>query len=137
MTKIYNYDKNGFFTGESDADESPLEKGVFLIPADATEIEPPATPEGKRARFANGRWTLEDAPTPFAPPEPTEDLLKSRCKAEAKARLAETDFSELPSVRAAITNGAEFDAYRVAVRALAINPVTNPTFPERVSAVWA
>lgn len=135
--KIYNYDHAGVFTGESEADESPLEPGVFMIPAQATEIEPPTIPSGSRAVFDGSQWKVEALPEPEPDPEPTDDDLKARCKREAVARLAETDYSELPSVRAAITNGAEFDAYRAAVRALAINPVKNPTFPERVSAVWA
>ena len=80
---------------------------------------------------ADGNPVLTD-PKPL-----TNDELKAQCKDEAKLRLAETDFSELPSVRSSITNGDAFDAYRAAVRELAINPVTNPTFPDRVSAVWA
>lgn len=38
--KIHNYDNNGFYIGESTADESPLEKDNFLIPANATIKEP-------------------------------------------------------------------------------------------------
>jgi hypothetical protein len=140
MKNIYHYDSDGVFLGVSEADESPLEPGVYLIPSFATEIEPPEFGEGFRAVFANGEWKVEPIPVPPEPeptPEPTEDELKNRCKAEARSRLIETDYTELPSVRAILVNGAEFDAYRTAVRALVINPVTNPTFPERVSAVWA
>lgn len=34
--------RSGLYVGESVADESPLEPGVFLIPRHATEQEPPA-----------------------------------------------------------------------------------------------
>ena len=49
---IYNYDPiTRIFTGASEADESPLEPGVYLIPAHATTIEPPAVADGKVARY--------------------------------------------------------------------------------------
>ena len=39
---VYNYDPHThIYTGESQADESPLEPGVFLIPAHATSQPPP------------------------------------------------------------------------------------------------
>jgi hypothetical protein len=61
--KIYNYNpENGYFVGESFADESPLEPGVYLIPAFATEIPALKATKGKVVVFVNGDWELQDLP---------------------------------------------------------------------------
>jgi hypothetical protein len=44
--KIYNYDENGIYLGETQARQSPLETDVFLIPARATETAPPEEQDG-------------------------------------------------------------------------------------------
>ena len=48
---IYNYDNDGFYIGASIADESPLEKGVYLISANATIVKPPEYKEGFDIKF--------------------------------------------------------------------------------------
>ena len=49
----------GEFTGESIADESPLEGGVFLIPACASENPPPPTAENEVAVLIDGQWIIK------------------------------------------------------------------------------
>ena len=51
------------YLGYSEADESPLEPGEFLIPANATSVEPPAVPEGKVAVWNSVDWSVLDIPT--------------------------------------------------------------------------
>lgn len=59
--KAYSYNPvTREFTGESIADESPLEPGVFLIPAYATEIAPPEKVEGKFRAFNGTAWEYKD-----------------------------------------------------------------------------
>lgn len=40
--KLYHYDQNGHYTGQSTADESPLEPGVYHCPSGATFDAVPA-----------------------------------------------------------------------------------------------
>lgn len=71
------------------------------------------------------------------PEAPSEQALKDACAAEAKARLANTDYSQLPDVSAHLTNAADFVAYRAQVRTLLLNPVANPSWPAEPTAVWS
>lgn len=57
------------------------------------------------------------------------------CKAEAKQRLADTDWSVLPDV--GLSNKADFETYRSQVRALVLNPVANPVWPTEPQPVWS
>jgi hypothetical protein len=79
--KIYNYDSNGIYIGESVADESPLEPSVFLIPALATTIAAPKATKGKMVVFNGNEWELQDLPV-----EPIID--NSEYEAKQSARLA-------------------------------------------------
>lgn len=61
--KIYNYDPDyKYFYFESEADPSPLEPGVFLIPAHSTDIKPPTCESNKIQIFNGTSWDIvEDA----------------------------------------------------------------------------
>lgn len=71
----YQYDLAGLYQGETHADESPLEPGVFLLPARCTFTAPPAEiPEGRWPRFNGARWDLVNRPQPQAAPDPVAKL---------------------------------------------------------------
>ena len=57
--KIYNYHPDyKYFYCESEADESPLEPEVFLIPAHATDIKPPTCESNQIQLFNETSWNI-------------------------------------------------------------------------------
>ena len=60
--KIYNYSPTtGEYINATDADESPLEIGEYLIPSHATALAPPAPRPQFAAIFTSGAWSeVED-----------------------------------------------------------------------------
>ena len=70
-------------------------------------------------------------------PTKTAAAKEAACKAEAKQRLVDTDWSQQADVRTQIENAAAFDTYRAAVRELYLNPVAAPVWPDRPEAVWS
>lgn len=58
--KLYHYNRvTNEYTGEKEARESPLEPGVFLHPANTTEIVPPPVGANQVAIFENGAWVVK------------------------------------------------------------------------------
>ena len=51
------------YLGESVADQDPLDKDNWLVPAYATTIEPPVQQDGKIRVFVNGVWCYSDIVT--------------------------------------------------------------------------
>ena len=55
--KIYNYDgASGEYLGQGEAQKSPLEESVYLIPANATDVKPLAPEKGFAVCFRNDTW---------------------------------------------------------------------------------
>lgn len=80
MTKtVSQLDADGYFVGPVVADESPLELGVFLLPALAVDAPPPVMTPGTRARWNGEGFEVTDIQYPN--PEPPETI------AEAKNRV--------------------------------------------------
>jgi hypothetical protein len=86
------------------------------------------TTVGETAYDANGNEV------PYDLAAVTAQAQKDACKAEAKARLAATDWSVLPDVQ--IQNKSDFDNYRAICRGYVLSPVTNPTFPTEPQPIW-
>jgi hypothetical protein len=77
--KIFNYHPNtGLLLGESKADESPLEPGVWLIPANATTEQPLQAQDGKTINFVNSAWVYQDIPTSEPEPAPFVPTYKEK-----------------------------------------------------------
>lgn len=57
---VYQTDSNGLFIGTATADESPLEPGVYLVPAGCVEVPPPEIPKLKAAFWDGSAWRLVD-----------------------------------------------------------------------------
>ena len=77
--KIYHYHPDSAaYIGDSVADESPLEPGVFLIPAHATVVPPPAVAEGEQALFTGATWILQPIPQPPAAAAPSAPLTEAQ-----------------------------------------------------------
>jgi hypothetical protein len=72
----------------------------------------------------------------------TQQAPYESCKQQASGLLYKTDWTTISDVadptksNPYLMNQAEFIAYRSQVRALAVNPVINPTFPPVPAAQW-
>ena len=74
---VYQYDLAGVYVGTTDADESPLEPGIWLIPARCTEVEPPVPPADKWPRWNGDSWQLVTRRNQAAP-EVADPIAKLR-----------------------------------------------------------
>lgn len=66
--KVYQLDRSGMYVGDTLADESPMEPGVYLLPARCIEQAPPTEwPNDKWPRWNGSTWELASKPLPAAP----------------------------------------------------------------------
>jgi len=91
MTKIVSQlDGAGYFVGPAIADQDSMDPEEYLLPFGCVDAEPPVIPEGKRARFVDGVFVLEDIPAPPQAPAaapPTPQQIQASITAEVQARL--------------------------------------------------
>ena len=109
--KIFSYSPvNGEFLGEGQADESPLEPGIFLVPANATLDKPPAARNDQIAVRVDGAWRLIDVVQPMPQPPVVPTVVSMR-----QARLALLGAGLLATVNAAVAAmpGAAGEAARI------------------------
>jgi len=90
MKTVYQLDIDGVYLGETIAQESPLERGVHLIPAGCIETPPPPVKTNQVARW-NGAWIVHNLPEPQKPEEPPKLTEEELERLTTLYRLAELD----------------------------------------------
>lgn len=86
--QIYHYShKTGEYIGTGVADESPLEPGVWLIPANATSIPPLQPLDGHIVMFRGDAWEYIPVTPPPPEPEPTEAEILATMKSAIQRYL--------------------------------------------------
>ena len=96
---VYQTNDDGVFVGIIIADESPMEPGVFLIPAGCIIEEPPSFEKGSLARWIEGSWQIEDVPEVVPEPEPPVVEMPSLGVSRAQALMALYNAGLLTQVR--------------------------------------
>lgn len=72
---VYSFNPHtGEYVGEDEAHPSPLEPGKFLIPANATEISPPAKKDKFFRKFDGTNWVYEAIAEPVVKESTTDEL---------------------------------------------------------------
>lgn len=76
---VYAYDPiTKEYRRTTKARKDPKNPSRYLIPAFATETEPPAPGENQKVVWDGQAWRLEDIPQPEPKPEPTEEELRQQ-----------------------------------------------------------
>jgi hypothetical protein len=92
MKKVFSFDyATGRYLGPvmlTDADMSPLEPGVYLVPGNCVDIEP-STSDGQFAVWTGNEWELHISPLPE--PEVLADP-QIAINSAARVYLASTDW---------------------------------------------
>lgn len=123
---IYHYDRlTGQFLQAEEADSDPKDPEAYLVPAFATDIEPPEAPEGMFAAFVEGAWEFIAEPEPDEPePESPEQIqvrltavIQGHLDAQARAMFYDSIFTavtyaEEPIVPKFQIEGAALRAWR-------------------------
>lgn len=98
---VYQLDDAGYFIGETIAQESPLEPGIFLIPRNAVELAPPDhNAETHRVHHSVDSWTIEEivpvvVPPPVLTPEEIRQNLTSAVTAHMDATAQSLGYSSI------------------------------------------
>lgn len=109
---VYQTNPQGVYLGPVQADPSPLEPDVWLIPGGCVETPPPAIPEGMMAVWRGEEWVL--SPLPVDVPEPNIETVPPTPEQIIAAFTAAIDAHVETAARAWGYNGAAHLASYVA-----------------------
>ena len=113
MKKVIQLDEQGYFVGITTADESPLEVGVYLIPANAVDADTPTIPDGHKAKWNNG-WVFEP------PSEPEPQIVIDPNEGWTYVEFRKSEYPPITDYVDGVVKGdqAQIDAYIAACQAV-------------------
>lgn len=95
-------------------------------------------------KFVNNEWVIDWAVTNMTPEQQQQVVNQKLAAVKTKATgfLQATDWVEIPSVKDTtvtphLVNQADFITYRLALRAIAVNPTVLPNWPTIPTEQWA
>lgn len=98
IKQVLQLNEEGYLVGVTEADESPLEPGVWLIPYGAVDTDLPSIPDGFIAKWNGSSFDMEAyvAPTdePASPPV-TNNTVSSVTARQARLALLESPATDL------------------------------------------
>lgn len=97
---VYSYDpETKQYVGTAIAFEDPMEEGNYLVPANATDVEPQFEPyqEGYYLAWNGSEWTWKPFPIEEVPVPPalTNEELAQAARVKRNILLAESDWTQL------------------------------------------
>jgi hypothetical protein len=105
MKTVYLFNEfTGDYLGTYEAQESPLEPGVYIMPHAATEVAPPAHGIGDKLGWNGIAWVI--LPTPPVPPGPTFAELRA-AEISAKKDLRDKMCARLASIASRFAGNAD------------------------------
>lgn len=93
--------------GSEDADENPMRPGDYILPANATFVQPPKFSRGFIPKWNNTSWELIDL---------TQFITWDQIRNTRNNFLFQTDWTQLPDVE--LKNKDEWKTYRQELRDL-------------------
>ena len=76
MKTVIQLDDDGYYVGNTIADPSPLEDGVYLFPRNSIDVPPPVIPDTAKAKWTGDDWKYilptPEVITPTPPPTQAE-----------------------------------------------------------------
>jgi len=148
MPYVYHYKGDTYFyLGIYDeAEESPLEPGVYLVPANATLVPPPTTPPSRGYGYSwdidTNQWISKRLPPPDkSEPQTTDHLTEeelithkwSELREIRKILLADTDYLFMRDYILTAEQDYKWRMYRQALRDLPKNTtdIDSPPWPKK------
>jgi hypothetical protein len=132
------YPETSFPFPLTDSDVEPFGYGLYEFSSQPTPDTYENVVEVEPVKNASGIWMQTWSIVPMTTEEVADknEQLRQKTKQQAEYLLQQTDWTQMPDVD--LVNKADFTAYRVEVRAIALNPpVTVSEWPVKPEEVWA